>query len=65
MGDRPRRHDEIKGATVLLTGWSEGRERGLPTRFASNFFRCHSLLQACIKVHAEIHRFPLQKALCR
>ena len=27
MGDRPRRHDEIKGATVLLTGWSEGRER--------------------------------------
>lgn len=26
MGDRPRRHDEIKGATVLLTGWSEGRE---------------------------------------
>ena len=27
MGDRPRRHDEIKGATVLLTGWSRGRER--------------------------------------
>lgn len=27
MGDQPRRHDEIKGATVLLTGWSEGRER--------------------------------------
>ena len=27
MGDRPRRHDEIKGATVLLTGWTEGRER--------------------------------------
>lgn len=27
MGDRPRRHDEIKGATVLLTGWSQGRER--------------------------------------
>lgn len=26
MGDRPRRHDEIKGATVLLTGWSKGRE---------------------------------------
>ncbi len=26
MGDRPRRHDEIKGATVLLTGWSAGRE---------------------------------------
>ena len=26
LGDRPRRHDEIKGATVLLTGWSEGRE---------------------------------------
>jgi hypothetical protein len=25
MGDRPRRHDEIRGATVLLTGWSEGR----------------------------------------
>jgi hypothetical protein len=27
VGDRPRRHDEIKGATVLLTGWSQGRER--------------------------------------
>lgn len=27
MGDRPRRHDEIRGATVLLTGWSKGRER--------------------------------------
>ena len=27
MGERPRRHDEIKGATVLLTGWSQGRER--------------------------------------
>ena len=26
MGDRPRRRDEILGATVLLTGWSEGRE---------------------------------------
>ena len=26
MGDRPRRHDEIRGATVLLTGWSPGRE---------------------------------------
>jgi hypothetical protein len=26
MGDRPRRHDEIKGATVLLTGWSDGRK---------------------------------------
>ena len=27
MGDGPRRHDEIRGATVLLTGWSHGRER--------------------------------------
>ena len=27
MGERPRRHDEIRGATVLLTGWSQGRER--------------------------------------
>ena len=27
MSERPRRHDEIKGATVLLTGWSQGRER--------------------------------------
>ncbi len=27
MGDRPRRHDEIRGATVLLTGWSQGHER--------------------------------------
>ena len=27
MGERPRRHDEIRGATVLLTGWSRGRER--------------------------------------
>ena len=26
MGDRPRRHDEIRGAVVLLTGWSPGRE---------------------------------------
>ena len=26
MGERPRRHDEIRGATVLLTGWSQGRE---------------------------------------
>jgi hypothetical protein len=26
MGDRPRRREEILGATVLLTGWSEGRE---------------------------------------
>jgi hypothetical protein len=26
MGDRARRHDEIRGATVLLTGWSPGRE---------------------------------------
>ena len=26
MGERPRRHDEIRGASVLLTGWSEGRE---------------------------------------
>lgn len=26
MGGRPRRHDEIKGATVLVTGWSDGRE---------------------------------------
>lgn len=27
MGERPRRHDEIRGATVVLTGWSRGRER--------------------------------------
>ena len=27
MGERPRRHDEIRGATVVLTGWSPGRER--------------------------------------
>jgi hypothetical protein len=27
VGQRPRRHDEIRGATVLLTGWSRGRER--------------------------------------
>ena len=27
MSNRPRRRDEIKGATVLLTGWSDGRER--------------------------------------
>jgi hypothetical protein len=27
VGERPRRHDEIRGATVLLTGWSQGRER--------------------------------------
>jgi len=26
MGDRSRRRDEILGATVLLTGWSKGRE---------------------------------------
>jgi hypothetical protein len=26
MGDQPRRRDEILGATVLLTGWSKGRE---------------------------------------
>jgi len=26
LGDRPRRHDEIRGAIVLLTGWSPGRE---------------------------------------
>ena len=26
MSERPRRHDEIRGASVLLTGWSEGRE---------------------------------------
>lgn len=26
MGDQPRRRDEILGATVLLTGWSQGRE---------------------------------------
>lgn len=26
MSDRPRRRDEILGATVLLTGWSKGRE---------------------------------------
>ncbi len=26
MSDRPRRHDEIRGAIVLLTGWSPGRE---------------------------------------
>jgi len=26
MGDRPRQRDEILGATVLLTGWSKGRE---------------------------------------
>ena len=27
MGERPRRHDEIRGATVVLTGWSRGSER--------------------------------------
>jgi hypothetical protein len=27
VGERPRRHDEIRGATVVLTGWSRGRER--------------------------------------
>ena len=27
MSDRERRHDEILGANVLLTGWAEGRER--------------------------------------
>ena len=26
MSERARRHDEIRGASVLLTGWSEGRE---------------------------------------
>jgi tRNA(Ile2) C34 agmatinyltransferase TiaS len=26
MSQRPRRHDEIRGASVLLTGWSKGRE---------------------------------------
>jgi hypothetical protein len=26
MSDRARRSDEILGATVLVTGWSEGRE---------------------------------------
>ena len=26
MSERPRRHNEIRGASVLLTGWSEGRE---------------------------------------
>ena len=26
MGDRPRRRDEILGATVLLTGWSAERQ---------------------------------------
>jgi len=26
MIERARRHDEIRGASVLLTGWSEGRE---------------------------------------
>jgi hypothetical protein len=26
VGDQPRRRDEILGATVLLTGWTEGRE---------------------------------------
>src|SRR4029450_12256721 len=26
VGERPRRHDEIRGATVPLTGWSTGRE---------------------------------------
>ena len=27
MSDRERRHDEILGANVVLTGWGEGRER--------------------------------------
>lgn len=26
MSDRERRHDEILGASVLITGWTEGRE---------------------------------------
>src|SRR5512145_808320 len=26
MSKRPRRHNEIRGASVLLTGWSDGRE---------------------------------------
>ena len=34
MGERPRRHDEIKGATVLLTGWSQGREREIADALA-------------------------------
>ena len=27
MSDRERRHDEVLGADVVLTGWADGRER--------------------------------------